>query len=231
MSRLKLWQSSVGILLFILYWALIAACGASIGPWPDTALTVVRIVAFVVMAVGAVVFAIGFLSSSPTRRQTTSRRTPPADGEHVKDDFPSDEDNSHRGEIVFVGFGLVLLGLVALIASAWFDDRVPVTPELKFAVGVGGVALGGFVFAATQFDTIRAAASVPVVLLLIGVATWPGAADLMEPSVREALIKWMGILLGVNGVAEAGKQVGETFARSRGTREVTGTAGDLTSTE
>ena len=83
----------------------------------------------------------------------------------------------------------------------------------------------------TQFDTIRAAASVPIVLLLIGVATWPDAGDLMEPSVREALIKWMGILLGVNGVAEAGKQVGETFARSRATTQVTGTAGDLAAGE
>ncbi|KQV65733.1 hypothetical protein ASC64_12535 [Nocardioides sp. Root122] len=204
MSRLKLWQSSVGILLFLLYWALIAACGDSIGAWSSGVRTTVSVVGVAAMVAGVVTFVVGL-------------RTDPA--------------RSYRGEVVFLGFGLVLLGLVAVIATSFFDHDVAVTPELKFAVGVGGVALGGFVFAATQFDTIRAAASVPVVLLLIGVATWPGAADLMEPSVREALIKWMGILLGVNGVAEAGKQVGETFARSRGTREVAGTAGDLTSAE
>ena len=203
MSRLRLWQSSVGILLFILYWALIAACGDSISAWSGSVRNTVVVIAVIAMVAGVITFVAGVAMGT---------------------------GGSRRGEVVFLGFALVLLGLVALIARSYFDQDVPVSAELKFAVGVGGVALGGFVFAATQFDTIRAAASVPVVLLLIGVATWPGAADLMEPSVREALIKWMGILLGVNGVAEAGKQVGESFARSRGTRDVAGTAGDLAST-
>ena len=204
MSRLKLWQSSVGILLFILYWALIAAAGDSISAWSETARHRVYVAGIVLMIVGAVALLAGMIISPK---------------------------QSRRGEVVFLGFALVLLGLVCLIARSYFAHDVEVADELKFAVGVGGVALGGFVFAATQFDTIRAAASVPVVLLLIGVATWPGASDLMEPSVREALIKWMGILLGVNGVAEAGKQVGETFARSQATTPITGTSGDLTSSE
>ena len=203
MSRLKLWQSSVAIPLFILYWALIAACGTRIGAWSQGVRTFVVLAGVVAIIAGIWTFRTGVRMAS---------------------------ENSHRGEIVFLGFALVVLGIVLLIASAYFGHDVAITPGIKFAVGVGGVALGGFVFAVTQFDTIRAAASVPIVLLLIGVATWPDAKDLMEPSVREALIKWMGILLGVNGVAEAGKQVGESFARSRGTRDVAGTAGDLTST-
>ena len=62
---------------------------------------------------------------------------------------------------------------------------------------------------------MRAAASVPVVVLLVGVVVWPGAKDLVEPSVRQALITWMGVILAVNGSAEAAKQVGDSLARTR----------------
>ena len=148
MSRLKLWQSSVAIPLFILYWALIAACGTTIEAWSDGVRTFVDIVGVVAIIAGVWTFVAGL-------RMDTAK--------------------SHRGEIVFLGFALFVLGVVALILSSFFGHDVAITPGIKFAVGVGGVALGGFVFAVTQFDTIRAAASVPIVLLLIGVATWPGA--------------------------------------------------------
>ena len=205
MRSLKLWQSSVAVLIAILYWALLVATPDTLGPWPGWVRVTVGLTAGVMVVAGAVTFVIGLRMTDSDEGRGEERR-----GEE------------RRGEVVFIGFGLILLGLVALVATAHFGQQVTVSADVKFAAGVGGVALGGFVFAATQFDTIRAAASVPVVLLLIGVATWPGAEGLMDPSLREALITWMGVILSINGVAEAAKQVGVARARS-----TTASPGDL----
>lgn len=86
---------------------------------------------------------------------------------------------------------------------------------MTLAVGVGSAALAGFVFAVARFDTLRAAASVPVVILLVGVVVWPGAGELIADDVRQAIITWMGVILAANGVSEAAKQIGEATAKSR----------------
>ena len=96
------------------------------------------------------------------------------------------------------------------------------------AVGLGGTAVAGSAFAVTQFDTLRAAASVPVVILLIGVVTWPSASELMDSDVRTELIKWMGVVLAASGVAEAAKQVGQAAASAK--VAASGQTGDVKAT-
>ena len=105
----------------------------------------------------------------------------------------------------------IVVGIVALIAGS----RLDLAPDRRMAIGVGGTAIAGLVYGITRFDTIRAAASVPVVILLIGTATWPDAAELIEQDVRTEIFKWMGIVLAVSGLGEAAAQVGRQRTQAR----------------
>jgi hypothetical protein len=123
--------------------------------------------------------------------------------------------------------GLSLVGVVLFIVTMVTGHNLDLTEAKRFAIGVGGTALAGLVFGVVRFDTIRAAAAVPVVVLLIGVVTWPGAKDLVSDDVRTEIIKWMGILLAASGVAEAAKQVGESAAKARAPGADVSAKGDL----
>lgn len=102
---------------------------------------------------------------------------------------------------------LILVGVVDLMFAAAAPQGMVIDAKTKFAMGVGGAALCGFAYGITQFDSMRAAASIPVVALLVGVVVWPDAKTFVESDVRQALITWMGVVLGINGAAEAAKQV------------------------
>jgi hypothetical protein len=204
--RMKLWQSGSAALGALLFWVAVLLLPDTISPWSHTAVTWCHWIAGILSVVGVLVFAVG-LGVGALRHW-----------------------GEHRGEVVFTGAFLALAGVALLVVTAACRDGLDLASGRGLAIGVGGVALAGFAFAATQFDTIRASASVAVVLLLIGVTTWPNAGTLIDPDVRTALIQWMGVLLGVNGAAEAAKQVGETFARTRTSQAIPSSRGDLTTT-
>ncbi|GAA4692766.1 hypothetical protein GCM10023215_32410 [Pseudonocardia yuanmonensis] len=105
-----------------------------------------------------------------------------------------------------------------LLFSAFFAV-VPYAPELRFTLAIGGLALASFVFGVIVFDTLRVAASLPIVILVIGLATAPsgflGGSDL-----RGQLITWMGIILGASAVAEGVNQGAKIIGASRVTQAI-----------
>lgn len=113
--------------------------------------------------------------------------------------------------------GLAILALVVLWDRTWV-----VTDGERIAIGLGGTSLAALIVGTVWFDSIRAAASLPVVVLIIGMATWPGADSEIEPDLRAEVIKWMGVLLAANAGAEALAQSAEAFTRgnSRSSKRV-----------
>ncbi len=128
--------------------------------------------------------------------------------------------------------GLIMLVMGALLVLVGFVTSQPLvlTDPRRFAIGVGGLAVVGLVAGVVVFDSIRAAASVPVVVLVIGVSTWPAADSVVSPDVKKQIIAWMGVLLAVNGAAESAKQIGEARAKAAvaGTGASVEVPGDLT---
>jgi hypothetical protein len=123
---------------------------------------------------------------------------------------------------------LTIVGVIDIMFALAAPQGMTIDTKTKFAMGVGGAALAGFAYGLTQFDTMRAAASIPVVVLLVGVVVWPDAKAFVEPDVRQALITWMGVLLGINGAAEAAKQVA-TIRTAASPGDAGSAPGDLSS--
>ncbi|GAA4116155.1 hypothetical protein GCM10022415_13030 [Knoellia locipacati] len=133
---------------------------------------------------------------------------------------------SRRAPMHAIAAVLIIIGAIELLFAVAAPQGMVIDAKTKFAMGVGGAALCGFAYGLTQFDTMRAAASIPVVALLVGVVVWPDARSFVESDVRQALITWMGVVLGVNGAAEAAKQVASV--RSSGAAAgAESTSGDL----
>lgn len=99
--------------------------------------------------------------------------------------------------ICLAGF-LVLLDLLLLSA---FYRWIPYTMQLKFAIGVGGAAIASFAFGIIVYDTLRVAASLPIVILVIGLATFPAGYSAGD-DIRGQIILWMGGVLGIATVTE-----------------------------
>lgn len=131
------------------------------------------------------------------------------------------------GLFALLGLGGVVLFIVGLVTG----NRLDLTDGRRLAIGVGGIALAGLVYGVTRFDTIRAAASVPIIMLLIGVATWPDATTLIGTDVRTEIIKWTGVVLAAAGAGEAAKQVGESIAGARSDEAPAKAPGDLASVD
>lgn len=122
------------------------------------------------------------------------------------------------GRVAAVCIVAYVLLLDWLLASA-FLAMVPYSPGLKFTLAIGGIALASFIVGIVVFDTLRVAASLPIVILIIGLATAPsgflGGSDL-----RGQLIMWMGIILGASAVAEGVNQGAKIIGASRVTQAI-----------
>ncbi len=103
---------------------------------------------------------------------------------------------------------------VILILLASGSGNLGLGPELRFPIAVGGTALGSLLVGITRFDTIRAAASLSAVVLVIGVLTFPGGREAVGEDNVGTIIGWMALLIGANGVAEAVVQA--TGSKSKG---------------
>lgn len=202
MKALKLYQSAIAALLVLLFWGTALSIPVHSEPLSGWARVLLGLVGAALVGAG------GYTTLSAFKLR-----------------------GDERGERVALSTVLTMVGLVLITAAILLGRPVDVTPAGRFALGVGGAALAGFAYATTQFDSIRAAASVPVVVLLVGVVVWPGAGELVESQVREALITWMGVILAVTGTAEAAKQVGESVAKARTGATDVRSGGDLSRTE
>lgn len=203
---MKLWQSASAALVALLFWIFAVSLPQHFGAWAGWVVWLVGVAAGLFIASGVIIFGLGLLGS----------RLPERLKKHLPDGI--------RGEVVFLGFYLFFSGVLMIVAMVAWRNGLDLSPGQHLALGVGGSTVAAFVFAATQLDTTRAAASVAVVVLLIGVTTWPDAKGLIDPSVQKALITWMGVILGVNGVAEAAQQTVATRAKADkpGTRAAQG---------
>jgi hypothetical protein len=194
---LKLWQSSAAALLTLMYWVAVVSLPERFGKWQHGWVVGLTWCGVVMTAIGLVVFGLGFLG-----REIKGFKI------HLT---PTGE---HRGEWVFVGFFLFFAGGMLIAGVHAAAGGFTLGAGQRMALGVGGAAMVGFVFAATQLTTMRVAASVPVVLLLIGITTWPDARTLVDPGIQKALITWMGVILGVNSVSEVVNQRAVNRARA-----------------
>jgi MFS family permease len=127
-----------------------------------------------------------------------------------------------RAAIALFGYFLLLEFLIVGTSTGF----ISMTPVARFALAIGGTALASFVLGLLLFDTVRAAASVPIVVLFIGTATFP--APLPELSaIRPSLITWMGIIIGAAAVTEGANQIAGTIQRAQVAKAIMGaTTGD-----
>lgn len=85
-----------------------------------------------------------------------------------------------RKTIGRLGVGLfVIAGVLLLILGTVMTGKVGGTTEVKFASGVGGLSVVALFLGLRRFDTVRAAASLAVAILAIGVLTFPGAKEIV----------------------------------------------------
>ncbi|HKQ41436.1 MAG TPA: hypothetical protein VJT79_03070, partial [Pseudonocardia sp.] len=104
-----------------------------------------------------------------------------------------------------------------LLFSAFFGIVV-YDPMLKFTLVIGGLALVSFAVGIIVFDTLRVAASLPIVILFIGIVANP-AGFTAGNDIRSQLIIWMGGILGLSTAAEGLNQ----WAKIRGDANVKAT--------
>ena len=105
--------------------------------------------------------------------------------------------------------------LISLLFVSAFNEWIPYTMQIKFAIGVGGTAIASFVCGIVVYNTLRVAASLPIVILLIGLATFP-AGFAAGDDLRGQIILWMGGILGIATVTEGITQA----VRIRGSADV-----------
>lgn len=134
-----------------------------------------------------------------------------------------------RTEIEFVG-PVVLFLFFMLLAAVWWlaaSGIRPFTSAMKVAFGIGGTALGALAIGLLLFRTLRVAASLPVVVLFIGLVAFPGARD-VAGDLGPTLVNWMGGILGASALAEGATQVARVVQRGGVSKAVAGVGGGLT---
>jgi hypothetical protein len=186
MTRLKIWQGTLAAFIAVTYWVIVLALPERGNAWPTPVRVAAGFVGLMLLVLGLYGALRGF-----------------------------NKRGEERGESATLGGVILLVGVILVVLA--FMSSVPLDLRVshRFAIGVGGAALAGFAFAVSLFDSMRAAASIPIVILLIGVVVWPEASTLVEESVKQAVIAWMGVILAANGIAEAGKQIGESNAKAK----------------
>jgi hypothetical protein len=109
----------------------------------------------------------------------------------------------------------VVIGILMVVAAFGLKGSITLTEGQRFAIATGGVAIAAFVIGLLRFDTVKAAASLPIVVLFIGLAAWPSGATNMDPDVQQTLITAMGAILGIAAVGEAVQQATNNIANAR----------------
>jgi magnesium-transporting ATPase (P-type) len=92
---------------------------------------------------------------------------------------------------------------VVLILIMTGSGNLSLEESKRFPIAVGGTALGGLLIGITRYNTIRAAASVTAVVLIIGVLTFPGGREAVGSENVPTIVAWMAVLIGANGASEA----------------------------
>ncbi len=126
-------------------------------------------------------------------------------------------------KIDFVG-PVVLLLFFMLLAAIWWlaaSGIRPFTEPMKVAFGVGGTALGALAIGLLLFRSLRVAASLPVVVLFIGLVAFPGARESVG-DLGTTLVNWMGGIIGASAVAEGATQVARVVQRGGVSKAVAG---------
>jgi hypothetical protein len=110
--------------------------------------------------------------------------------------------DSRKQSMAYVApISAVLAVVLVLVASG--SGNLGLGFEQRFPIAVGGTALGALLLGVTRYSTIRAAASLAAVVLIIGVLTFPGGRDAVGEDNVATIVGWMAVLIGANGVAEA----------------------------
>lgn len=196
-----LWRHAGFAAICVVYWAAVLALPPSADALPGSARAVLGVVAAVLFLRGAIGLALG----GPK----------PGDG----------EGGQSAGSVVgriFTGrietgaaVTLAVAGLVGGIATWTTGRRLELDDSRRFALGVGGLAVVVLAVGLQQFKTVRGAGGAALLVLFIGAATWPDATGRLDADIRDNIITWTGIVLGVSVVAEAAKQATQAQATAK----------------
>lgn len=116
--------------------------------------------------------------------------------------YGSTGPDTRRQSLAYVTpISVVVAVLLILVGSGSGDLGLGL--DQRFPIAVGGTALGALLVGVTRYSTIRAAASLAAVVLIIGVLTFPGGRDAVGEENVATIVGWMAVLIGANGVAEA----------------------------
>lgn len=136
---------------------------------------------------------------------------------------------------------LTVAGFAVAFAAYGLSGKIDLSVGERFAIATGGVALASFVVGLVRFDTVKAAASLPIVVLFIALAAWPEGSAQMDDDVQQTLLIAMGTILGITTLGESLQQAAtsranatvkaaEIAARATSGASVTRSKGDLTRT-
>ena len=117
-------------------------------------------------------------------------------------------------EVVAIPAFVLFLDLLLVVG---LTGIVHFLPALKFAMAVGGGAIAAFLLGIVVFDTVRVAASLPIVVLFIGMVTYPVEIAGFNDN-RAQVIVWMGVILGVSAAAEGATQTAKVIGRAQITK-------------
>lgn len=96
------------------------------------------------------------------------------------------------------GIAAVLFALLGSGSGKW-----GVPADSRFTLAVGGTAIAGLLLGILRYQTIRSAASVAAVVIVVGLLTFPGGRELVGDDQVGAVVGWMAVIIGANTVADA----------------------------
>jgi hypothetical protein len=110
---------------------------------------------------------------------------------------------------------IAVVGAALLLAAFGLAGEIDLTNRERFAIAAGGVTLASFVIGLVRFDTVKAAASLPIVVLFVCLAVWPRASDVMPADVQKAIFYAIGSILGIATLGESVQQWVTTSANAK----------------
>lgn len=127
--------------------------------------------------------------------------------------------NRRLSEIWLLAWGLLGLALFLNVLTDWWQVEV-LADDVRVSLALGGTAVVVLAGAAGRYISVKAAASMVIVVLFIGLVAFPALSDTLDEDLVKSLVGWMAGILGVVALAEAaenGKKAQESANATTGT--------------
>jgi hypothetical protein len=127
--------------------------------------------------------------------------------------------NRNRPEGLMLAWGVFGLALSLNTLTNWWTVE-ELSDDQRVSLALGGTAIVVLAGAAGRYISVKAAASMVIVVLFIGLVAFPDLSDELDEDIVKSLVGWMAGILGVVAVAEAaenGKKAQESANATTGT--------------